>query len=81
MAIKSRHKTSPEFSMASMSDLVFLLLIFFMLTSNFVQQAGIKIARRIPTEIAPHEESLDYLRTKKARTGHQLEFLFGDSSS
>jgi len=36
MDIKGRNKVSPEFSMASMTDIVFLLLIFFMLTSTLV---------------------------------------------
>lgn len=43
MGIKSRHKANPEFSLASMSDIVFLLLIFFMLTSSFIEPAGLKI--------------------------------------
>jgi biopolymer transport protein ExbD len=43
MAIKSQHKISTEFSMASMSDLVFLLLIFFMLTSTLVSPNAIKL--------------------------------------
>jgi biopolymer transport protein ExbD len=34
MKLKGRNKISPEFSMASMTDIVFLLLIFFMLTAN-----------------------------------------------
>ena len=34
MSIKSTNKVSPEFSMSSMTDIVFLLLIFFMLTSS-----------------------------------------------
>lgn len=34
MKFKNRNKVSPEFSMSSMTDIVFLLLIFFMLTSN-----------------------------------------------
>ncbi|WP_297707431.1 biopolymer transporter ExbD [uncultured Eudoraea sp.] len=34
MKIKGRNKISPEFSMSSMTDIVFLLLIFFMLTAN-----------------------------------------------
>jgi len=34
MKFKNRNKISPEFSMSSMTDIVFLLLIFFMLTSN-----------------------------------------------
>ena len=32
--IKSRNKVSPEFSMSSMTDIVFLLLVFFMITAN-----------------------------------------------
>jgi len=36
MAIKRRNKVTTEFSMASMSDIVFLLLLFFMLTSTLV---------------------------------------------
>ncbi len=43
MAIRQRHKPSAEFSLASISDIVFLLLIFFMVTSTFVNQSGVKI--------------------------------------
>lgn len=43
MAIQTRNKRSTEFSMASMSDLVFLLLIFFMLTSTLVAPNAIKL--------------------------------------
>ncbi len=43
MSIRSRNKVSAEFSAASMSDIVFLLLIYFMLTSAFVKQVGIKV--------------------------------------
>jgi biopolymer transport protein ExbD len=37
MALKSRSKVSAEFSMSSLTDIIFLLLIFFMLTSSMVQ--------------------------------------------
>src|SRR5690606_15094918 len=43
MAIKSRNKISTAFNTASMSDLVFLLLIFFMLTSTLVAPNAIKL--------------------------------------
>jgi biopolymer transport protein ExbD len=43
MAIKRRHKTSAEFSMASMTDMIFLLLIFFMITSTVVVPNAIKV--------------------------------------
>lgn len=43
MPITTRNKISTAFSMASMSDLVFLLLIFFMLTSTLVAPNAIKL--------------------------------------
>ncbi len=43
MSIKSRNKRSVEFSTASMSDLVFLLLIFFMITSTLVSPNAVKL--------------------------------------
>ncbi len=36
MALKSRNKVSAEFNMSSMTDIVFLLLIFFMVTSTLI---------------------------------------------
>lgn len=43
MAIKRRNRVSAEFNMSSMTDLVFLLLIFFMLTSTLVTPNAIKL--------------------------------------
>lgn len=43
MAIKMRNKRDLTFNMASMSDLVFLLLIFFMLTSTLIAPNAIKL--------------------------------------
>ena len=43
MAIQTKHKRSLEFSSASMSDLVFLLLIFFILISTLVSPNAIKL--------------------------------------
>jgi biopolymer transport protein ExbD len=36
MGLKKRNKVSAEFSMSSLTDIIFLLLIFFMLTSSVV---------------------------------------------
>lgn len=41
--IKQRHKANPSFSMSSMTDLIFLLLIFFMITSTVVTPSAIKL--------------------------------------
>ena len=36
MGMKKRNKVSAEFSMSSLTDIIFLLLIFFMLTSSLI---------------------------------------------
>ncbi|HUI33863.1 MAG: biopolymer transporter ExbD [Dysgonamonadaceae bacterium] len=43
MALKQRHKIESGFSMASMTDVIFLLLIFFMITSTIVVPSAIKV--------------------------------------
>jgi biopolymer transport protein ExbD len=43
MALKRRTKISAAFSMSSMTDIVFLLLIFFMITSTMVHPNAIKL--------------------------------------
>ena len=40
MAIESRHKTNKNFAMSGMTDIVFLLLIFFMITSTLIAPAS-----------------------------------------
>jgi len=47
MSFKPRNKVSAEFNMSSMTDIVFLLLIFFMLTSNFVTPSALNV--NLPT--------------------------------
>jgi|TARA_B100001142_G_C14295535_1_gene640686 biopolymer transport protein ExbD len=43
MALRNRNKVSPNFNMSSMTDIVFLLLIFFMLTSTLVSPNALKL--------------------------------------
>jgi len=43
MALKRKVKINPNFSMASMTDIIFLLLIFFMVTSTVVVPNAIKV--------------------------------------
>lgn len=43
MALKRRTKVNESFSMASMTDVIFLLLIFFMVTSTVVIPNAIKV--------------------------------------
>lgn len=50
MSLKSQHKVEPMFSMSSMTDIIFLLLIFFMLTSSFITPSGLPVS--LPTSKA-----------------------------
>ena len=43
MSLRSKNKVSANFSMSSMTDIVFLLLIFFMLTSTLLSQNALKL--------------------------------------
>ncbi len=43
MNIRGRNKVTPEFNMSSMTDIVFLLLIFFMIASTLVSAEAIDL--------------------------------------
>jgi biopolymer transport protein ExbD len=43
MGLQSKHKVDAAFSMSSMTDIIFLLLIFFMLTSSFITPSGLPV--------------------------------------
>lgn len=43
MSLKRRNRVSAEFSMSSMTDIVFLLLIFFMVTSTLIAPNALKL--------------------------------------
>ncbi len=44
MNLQSKHKVNAGFSMSSMTDVVFLLLIFFMLTASFITPSGLPVS-------------------------------------
>ena len=43
MAIRSKNKVSTNFNMSSMTDIVFLLLIFFVITSTLISPNALKL--------------------------------------
>lgn len=43
MALQTKNKIESVFSMSSMTDVIFLLLIFFMLTSSFITPSGLPV--------------------------------------
>ena len=50
MNLKAKHKVQASFSMSSMTDVIFLLLIFFMLTASFITPSGLPV--NLPSSIS-----------------------------
>jgi len=44
MAIRSKNKVNTNFNMSSMTDIVFLLLVFFIIASTLISPSGIDVA-------------------------------------
>jgi len=65
MALKKRSKVSAEFSMSSLTDIIFLLLIFFMLTSSLVKVDPFELPQSDSKTVAP--TSLVVMITKDGR--------------
>ena len=53
MGLKKRSGTSAEFSLASATDVIFLLLLFFMLTSTLVKIQPFKLPESDAKTVAP----------------------------
>ena len=64
MALRKRSKVSAEFNMSSLTDIIFLLLIFFMLTSTVVapNALNLKLPGRSDTPASPDAARLDEVR-------------------
>jgi biopolymer transport protein ExbD len=57
MGLKRRQRVEPEFSLAAMIDVIFLLLMFFMLTSNFVTPNALNL--QLPSSTSKTMASAD----------------------
>lgn len=64
MGLKKRSKVSAEFNMSSLTDIIFLLLIFFMLTSTVVapNALNLKMPGRSDTPASPSTKNLPEIR-------------------
>ena len=64
MSVKKRSKVSAEFNMSSLTDIIFLLLIFFMLTSTVVapNALNLKMPGRSDTPAQPNDRNMDEVR-------------------
>lgn len=76
MGLKSRSKVSAEFSMSSLTDIIFLLLIFFMLTSSLVQ-IRVDLPEADAKTIAPSDLIVQIDPEGKYRlNGNEIEFRY-----
>ena len=85
MNLRGRNKINPTFNMSSMTDIVFLLLIFFMLTSTLVTvsaidvllpKAGGKTENSSSIAVSITDKSLFYIdKTKVSAVNLESEIL------
>ena len=64
MNIRGRNKVTPEFNMSSMTDIVFLLLIFFMIASTLVSTNALDIVLPKSSSKTTQSKSLAVTITK-----------------
>ena len=57
MALKSKNRVLANFAMSGMTDIVFLLLIFFMLTSTLIAPNALKMLLPSPGQVTIQSES------------------------
>ena len=64
MGLRKRSRVSAEFNMSSLTDIIFLLLIFFMLTSTVVapNALNLKMPGRADTPASPSNRDLNEVR-------------------
>jgi biopolymer transport protein ExbD len=65
MDIRGRNKINPNFNMSSMTDIVFLLLIFFMITSTLVTTSALDILLPKASGKTENRKSVSVSITKK----------------
>lgn len=72
MNLQTRNKVDVAFSMASMTDLIFLLLIFFMLTASFVTPSG------LPVNLPSSKESTIEVQKVSVTVTKDLQYFVND---
>lgn len=78
MGLKRRMHVKPEFSLAAMIDVIFLLLMFFMLTSNFVTTNSLQLQLPSSSSSAPvASTSLNISIKKPDALGQPSKYYLG----
>lgn len=72
MALHRRTKVSPTFNMSSMTDIIFLLLIFFMITSTLVSPNALKVN-------LPHSKKQTTVQGKAYITIDSLQHIYASA--
>ena len=92
MKLKTKHKIDTQFSMSSMTDIVFLLLIFFMLTVTSVTPQALRIdlplsnnADTLPPQVnvmitADLVYYVDHQKTTQEQLGRLLQQQFNTTT-
>ena len=75
MDLKSRNKIEVTFSMASMTDVIFLLLIFFMLSSTFITPSG------LPVNLPSSKNPTIVLQKVSVTITEDLEYFVNDKKT
>lgn len=75
MNLNSKHKVQATFSTSSMTDVVFLLLIFFMLTSSFITPSG------LPVNLPTSKSSTIVLQKVSITITNKGEFFVNDKKT
>ena len=72
MGLKKRSKVSAEFSMSSLTDIIFLLLIFFMLTSSLVAPNSLNLKMPGNSTSPPSKDEKDLTEVSINSKGRYL---------
>jgi biopolymer transport protein ExbD len=72
MKLQSKHKVASTFSMSSMTDIIFLLLIFFMLTATFITPSG------LPVNLPTSNESSIVMQKVTVSITEELDYYVDD---
>lgn len=70
MGLKRSNKANAQFNMSSLTDIIFLLLIFFMLTSNFVQIRPFDLPQSDSQTVAPTNIVVELERSGAVRVNN-----------
>ena len=75
MGLKKRSKISAEFSMSSLTDIIFLLLIFFMLTATFVKLQNVDLPKSDSKAIASTSVAVTIDKAGKFYLSKSVDFI------